>query len=560
MNGTTTNLTPEQQAQNDSAMKAFNTQGGSVKIPTVVPVENLNTPVTNINPIQPQINTTGLRAGIANATGYNTAALQQTEADAQAQEKAYQDSLNFQNSDIGRLISSVGGRGNELVNQYNQVDSTGNSVNALAGRLRTLNAQSQNLATQNTLIPVQIQQDAANTGATDRGIAPNQAGQLRNNLIQQATIAQQAAIAKADYDTAKSFADQVVDAKYEQVLADIEAKKTNLSNIRENLTAAQKKTADATTRRLNKEQADAEAKVADEKAQQKMLIDASSQGAPADLLNRAKQAKTPSDVAAVLGMYAGDYWGTKAKIAAYNNSVTKNSGGSGSLSSSSVDGASSPLTSAAQSYLEQYNSGELTLKELYSQIPAAESGLQNEVARLVAAQGGKRVLKMDDAQLSAIDDQIKNIDDLLKGDVGSIVGFVRGGLGIIPDSKNVYKQSALAIANNLVANQTLQSLADAKNKGITFGALSEAELAAVASAASRVASKAIMDKETGKISNFTGLQSDFINDLKLIKEKLQASKVQKANSQPTGVSGQIDTAVKILNNTSTTTPVGLKFY
>ncbi len=307
-NTTVSNLASTNNIANPNMISA----GATIKIPKVVPVDNLNTPTATIpNPTQPQVDINNLQAGIANATGYNTASLQTAEADAQAQEKLQQQMNDVNYSDLARLQSAVGGQGIDKATQYNQVDANGNSVNTLAGKIRTLAAQSQNLATQNTLIPVQIQQNAANTGATDRGVAADQAGQLRNNLIQQATIAQQTAIAKADYETAKSFADQVVDAKYSQILADIEAKKTNLANIRENLTAAQKKTADATTARLEKEKADYERQIAEQKDKNNMLINASAQGAPSALVTKAQAAKTPGEAAMILGQYAGDYYKTE---------------------------------------------------------------------------------------------------------------------------------------------------------------------------------------------------------------------------------------------------------
>ena len=181
--------------------------------------------------------------------------------------------------------------------------------------------------------------------------------------------------------------------------------------------------------------------------------------------------------------------------------------------------------------MSQFNSGLLTADEIYTKIGSAKESipLRNEVARLIAQQKGKRVYGADDASIQAINSQIKNVDDLLNGDVGSIVGLVQGGLGVLPDNLNIYKQDALGIAKNLVSNQTLQALADAKSKGITFGALSERELTTVADAASSVAAKILKDKD-GNITGFSGSQAQFKKDLQTIKDGLTKSIANKTKS------------------------------
>jgi len=155
---------------------------------------------------------------------------------------------------------------------------------------------------------------------------------------------------------------------------------------------------------------------------------------------------------------------------------------------------------------------------------------------------------MDDSQISSINEQIKNIDDLLKprgANLESISGLFRGGIfrGITRETED-----ALAIAKNLVTNQTLQSLADAKAKGVTFGALSEAELNTVASAASRVAARIETDPETKEIKGFSGSESAFKEDLKTIKTNLQKSITKKTGLTPmAGTKSKVDEALKILN-------------
>lgn len=284
----------------------------NVSLPTTIPAEYLAPPKNNpIQVTQPTYNTDALQTQAQQALGYVNGSLQSAEAQATAEAQRQKDAYNSANTDLAKLQSELGGKSADINAAYNQVDQNGNSVNTLASKLRQLSAQSQALDYQKTIIPSQLQNNAAGTGATDRGLAPIEAGQLRNNMIQQATIAMQAAVINADYQSAKGYADQIVDAKYEQRLADIEAKKTNINNIMFNLTDAQKKQADATLQRLNKEQRDYEDLKANEKSISDMVIQASSQNAPQDLVAKAKEAKSPSEAAMILGQYAGDYYKTE---------------------------------------------------------------------------------------------------------------------------------------------------------------------------------------------------------------------------------------------------------
>lgn len=363
------------------------------------------------------------------------------------------------------------------------------------------------------------------------------------------------AIAKqGDIQLAKETAQEAVDIKYAPYKEQIKQYDAVLEAIAPLLSRDEKIQATKQQIRGQVAMKEIDREAANEKQLNDMLIQASSQNAPASLLSKAKLAKTPSEAAMILGQYAGDYYAiekTKTEISKLKAEAYK-------LSNPTGNGNGIPAKSSAQAWLDQYNAGSMSLEDIYTKIGNSKTAevTKNQLAKLIAAQGGKRVLSMDDAQVSSINEQIKNIDDLVNGSVGSIVGFVQGGLGISPDSLNTGKQDALAIASNLVANQTLQSLADAKAKGVTFGALSEAELNAVASAASRVASKAIVDKETGKIKGFTGSEKEFIKDLNNIKTGLQKSVVKKTTSAASPVQSQVDMAVKALNAVNTNNNTG----
>lgn len=303
-NGYSTNLNPTQYASQNSSP--------AVPVPTTINSSSLRstTPVPTTAPVY---DTAGYQNSANSSQAYTASALAEAQRQAEQAAQLQRDNAASANTDIGRLSSTLNGGGTNLATStVNQAYNEG-GVNDKLSILNRLNAESQGIGYRNTTIPLELQNKAAGTGMTDRGLAPLQTKELRDNAIQLASNAYQSAIARNDYETAKSKADQMIAYKYDTTLAEINAKKTNLENIRANLTVAEKKVADATTARLNKEKADAEKKMADEKAVSDMIIQAS-QVAPADVLKRAKDLQvkgaTPTQVAMALGVYGGDYYKT----------------------------------------------------------------------------------------------------------------------------------------------------------------------------------------------------------------------------------------------------------
>jgi len=476
------------------------------------------------------------------------------------------DTLNTQGKADAKAISDLesllGGKVADTAKTYNET-----GVTTIYNQLADLNAQATGLKNESLAIPIQIQNEFKGTGATDAGVRPIETARLRDNALKALSLGQQAAIASAQYDKAKNYADQIIESKYAQIEADIKAKQTNLQALRDfDLTPAQNKLLKVQETQLQYEAQQLADKKATEKANSALLVNAAQQNAPKAIQDQARKIAenggTEAEVANALGLYSGDYWGTKMKIAQYNQTVANTNkinaetaavGSTGSLS------ANSP----AQSWLAQYNSGAMTLDDIYTKIGSSKTAekTKNELAALIAAQGGKRVLTMDDTQVSAINEQIKNINDLI-GTNGYnykvISGQSQGGFLGIGARITGAKDDALAMAQNLVSNQTLQSLADAKAKGITFGALSGPELNTVASAASRISAKAIVNKDTGKITGFSGSQSEFKKDLEAIKTGLQNSIKSKTGLTPLGgsASQKADIADKVINFPDTANNTG----
>ena len=253
-NGYSTNLSPSQTISTASM--------GSTQ-PTI--------PITN--PINTVPSTAPVFSDLAGQEAQAKSAYEQ--ANAQAKQES---------TDIANYKSLLGMKGEDTVSTY---DTQG--VTKLYNQLSDINAQAVGLQNEAQAIPIASRMNYQKGGiaGTDSQVNNVNYDQLQQNALKVLSLGQQAAIVSGQYDKAKNYADQMVNAKYDKIKANIEAKLANLQAIEKyTLSPAEKKVAEATTARLNKEKQDAEKKQADEKDVAKLIIDASP--VTADVLARAK--------------------------------------------------------------------------------------------------------------------------------------------------------------------------------------------------------------------------------------------------------------------------------
>lgn len=217
-----------------------------------------------------------------------------------------------QANNVSNLQSLLGGKSTDKLNIY---DQTG--VTTAYNKIKDLSAQATGLQNEAQAIPIQIQSEFAGTGATDAGVAPIQTSRLRDNALKALSLGQQAAIATANYDKAKNYADLIVNAKYDQMEADIQAKLTNIGAIKEfDLSPAEKKLAEVTTKRLKYEEAQVAEMKEKETAINELIVNAYKQNAPKELTAKAeaiyKGGGDIKQVAAALGSWANNYYQNEA--------------------------------------------------------------------------------------------------------------------------------------------------------------------------------------------------------------------------------------------------------
>lgn len=216
------------------------------------------------------------------------------------------------------------------------------------------------------------------------------------------------------------------------------------------------------------------------------------------------------------------------------------------------------VSKTAQSYLDMFNKGTMSIDDIKNMIGSSKESLplKNEVVNAINAQGGKRIYGNDTETISDMNTQITDLQRLIYGqdangnplspnqtgkyitDNGKVINTEAGYKAISGpiqwgDLGSGQRGDALTIAGRVISSQTLKSLADAKAKGVTFGALSETELATAASAASNLAARA--DYTNGKLTGFKGSESEFKRDVETV-----ISSLQKAISDKTGTNSTLN--------------------
>ncbi len=389
------------------------------------------------------------------------------------QNKAGQDIIDTQKLIQGKAADTA------AANETAGVNAESANLTKYAQQLADLNAQASSLNREAQAIPLLTQENNRNTGATDAGIAPQNAGALRINAIKALSIAQQSDIAAAAatgsqlrLQAAKDKAQQIIDLKYKPLEDELALKQKQYDLNKDTLMALDKKRTEALGVALTKEAT----ALADKKAAVKANADKSSEYAK----------------------YAID-------------------GGQSELASqiSSLDPGSATFTQDLQKLQAKIKNPNMALDLALKQ--ANLDKIRKETMLLGEPTAAEKKKIAEDianakASLPAMQDKISTIDALktspgLGVRVGSNLlsrespgkgqGFW-GGVKAFPGAtkdillgKGLVESTGAGQAfaggvKKLTEGLTLQNLIDAKANGATFGALSEGELRLLASSATQL--------------------------------------------------------------------------
>lgn len=487
----------------------------TVAVPSTISSSTIATPTATIPVTQPTYNT-GTQQSQATQAGAYTGTTAQVQADAQL--KAQQDAYTSANSDLAKLEASMGGKGADLVTAYNQQDASGNSVNSLAGKLRALNAQSMALGLDNQAKTQREINNATGQNITQSAVTRNTADATRENLINQASIAMQSAIVSADYQTAKSYADQIVDAKYDQKLADIEAAKTNIQNAQFSFTQAEKKVAEATTARLNKEKQDYEKKIADEKAVSDVGMTLRKYGVADSIVKDVLASKDINEAMIKAGNNLQD---PKAKLEIANirseialRDAQARKADREAIITKEPTPAEKKALAAAVTQAEGSRQAAQDKIEAVDSILSLDTGISSRVGSTLFSRGilGPTLASAGAGALAS--SIVPGVGTVVGGIVGGVLGASKG----VASSVSGQGQQVSGAVHQLTAGLTLKELTDAKSNGATFGALSDGERSMLAAAATKLNDWEIKDDKGNPTGYWNIDEANFRKELKTIQD------------------------------------------
>lgn len=173
-------------------------------------------------------------------------------------------------------------------------------------QLGDINSQLQALQKEALAIPLQLQEQATGRGVTAGGLAPIQTGQLRQNAIKSLTLSAIGQTLQGNIANAQATAQRAVDLEFAPLEAELNTLKTAYEMNKDRLTRQDKKRADTLNLQIAERTRLLDEQKADKKTVLGFVAEASKNGAPAVLVQRASEMNNPSEALAMLSQYMVD--------------------------------------------------------------------------------------------------------------------------------------------------------------------------------------------------------------------------------------------------------------
>jgi hypothetical protein len=438
---------------------------------------------------------------VADTTDYN-ALLQQNKAliegdynNILAQQAKAQSQQGLVASDIQNTLKDLENKQQDLANANNLTGVTAEqeNISKLAQQLSGLNSQASVLNREAQAIPLQLQQEMQGQGVTKAGIAPIESARLRDNAIRALSIAQQADIAQASLtgsqirlQQAQQKAQEIIDLKYAPKEAKLKSLQAQYTANKDFLESLDKKGAIAYENKLKFQQEQLKTAKENEKSITEIITQAQGRQAPADLVLKASQAKTPLQASVILGQYAGDYLKNellRAQIAETYSKTAKNSTSSStSVNRGLSDAMIQNASPEAKNWLKLINAGTISLEDAMTKIGSSKQGLalKNEITTLLAESGAKT-----QPQIGQLKNVLDSINTLLAGDVEYF------GASLAPRiESNPYYMTFKTQLENTIA------LLTGDNLGLLKGPMSDKDIEFIRNMSAGINEK--MDEKTAK--------------------------------------------------------------
>lgn len=358
----------------------------------------------------------------------------------------------------------------------------------LSTRLKTLQAEA-------LAIPLQIQQEFEGRGVTRGGVAPIEAGRLRQNAIQALSVGAMLEATRGNLQTAFDLVDRAVDQEFGPIREEIAIKTANLDLIlkspsfslaEKNRAQAQKQAQEARATQIASQEANA-------KEIKNYAVEAAKKGVPADILQRIQSARSPQEALQIAGFYLGADFREEVKAKQFQRSLQE---------------ATFNLS------LEKF-------EEDKRQFSADYALKQQEFANKQFNEAQKKnPIMAAEATAEVLQNKIDLINSLLvHGGLNKSVGPSKLGR-IAPFEFDVLTgraQDFAAGVTQLVNKETIDTLVNLKARGGTLGALSDQERILLQSAATKIGSWEIKDKNGFGTGRYSTSEKTFKEELEKIK-------------------------------------------
>lgn len=357
----------------------------------------------------------------------------------------------------------------------------------LSGRLGQLRAES-------LAIPLQIQEEFTGRGVTAGGVEPIQTARLRQNAIQSLTLGAQAQALQGNIALAQEQVNRAVDLQFAPEENRLKYLSTAYEMNKDALEREDKQRADRLKLQIDERNRILE----DNKEQQKGIYNimntVASFGAPQAVVDRLRSASSIDEAIAIASPYMQDPTAKQELLNAKLDYQLK-------------------TAQLAKTQRETALLGQPTEEEL------------KEIAKLQKEAEASLPILKDKALLLGVAKQHPGMKSVVGTFETGNLPFVGGLLDVagIGRSQTSFRnltgesQQFIGAVNKIVSGLTLEELIEAKNRGATFGALSEGELRTLASAASQIGTWEIEDKD-GKVIGYNIDEASMRRELQTIED------------------------------------------
>lgn len=509
-------------------------------------------PKPTIQPVTPTADTTnysGITGGITESiiNDYNRLNQQQQAAQTQ-QQSTGGDILSYMQQLTGKTADT------QAANEAAGVNTETANLNKYAQQLADLNAQASSLNREAQAIPIQVQENNRNTGATDRGVAPQEAGALRLNALKALSIGQQSDIAAAAatgsqfrLQAARDKAQQIVDLKYKPLEDMVAIKQKQYDLNKDVLDSIDKKRSEALQVSLAKEAQDLADRKEDAKAIQNIAVEAARSGATPETLKAIQNAQSAGEAVTLAGFDLGAGFRQKVAQQEFDNKIQ--------LAQVAISKANLAVSQGNLSLSRERLNFDKT-KEAFEQAVK----LAGNDGKVSYDANGKLVVTptstpvMQQALIKAGIDLTSGL--LTDKGLNSAVGSNYLARFSVANKLSGVKSNFIGGVEQLRSQLTLKALQDAKSNGATFGALSDSELQILSATATKLGTWAIKDKN-GNVTGYNINEKSFRQELDKINNFAKLDYVLKGGKpDEVGLKRETDGIYTTINSDGSITNLG----